>query len=119
MEPVGQQRGRIPRGSADPNDGAPPRVIAWRSLLPRARPERHRAAPPGNRADHRLVSGPAWIALALHSQSDVTRLRAAGGFTLTSCPTLHPGLTKPRRYDGEYGAAFGSSLSGTRSLAAR
>src|SRR4030088_3071446 len=23
----------------------------------------------------------------------------------TSCPTLHPGLTKARRYDGEYGAA--------------
>src|ERR1700737_2447694 len=31
----------------------------------------------------------------------------------SSCPTLHSGLTKPRRYDGEYMAACGDSRSGT------
>jgi hypothetical protein len=28
------------------------------------------------------------------------------------CPTLHSGLTKARRYGGEYGAAFGNSARG-------
>src|ERR1035437_4313117 len=45
------------------------------------------------------------------------RIAAAGGFTLDqrrSCPTLHSGLTKARRYDGEYTAAYGNSPSGTR-----
>src|SRR6266550_203189 len=40
-----------------------------------------------------------------------------GGFTLGStnfCPTLQPCMTKARRYDGEYGAAYGDSLWGTR-----
>src|ERR1700737_3806289 len=32
----------------------------------------------------------------------------------TFCPTLHSGLTKARRFDGEYGAADGGTLSGTR-----
>src|SRR5258705_7270490 len=30
------------------------------------------------------------------------------------CPTLQPDMTKARRYDGEYGAAYGDSLWGTR-----
>src|SRR6267142_3759247 len=30
------------------------------------------------------------------------------------CPTLQPCMTKARRYDGEYGAAYGDSLWGTR-----
>src|SRR5258708_6680444 len=51
------------------------------------------------------------------TQSNVTRIGAAGGFTLAStrsCSTLQPGLTKARRFDGEDGAAwrqpFGNSL---------
>src|SRR5258708_34586513 len=31
-----------------------------------------------------------------------------------SCRRLHSGLTKARRYDGEKGAAYGNSPSGTR-----
>jgi hypothetical protein len=35
---------------------------------------------------------------------------AAGGYRCTSCPRLHPGLTKPRRYGGEVGATFGTGF---------
>src|ERR1700732_4044049 len=36
--------------------------------------------------------------------------RQMAGFTHMSCPRLHPGLTKPRRYDGEVEAAGGGSF---------
>src|SRR5216683_1285196 len=107
--PAGRRPSRISRGSAEANDGARPGATDWKALPPRARPERHRARPPRYRADHRLVSDSAWNAWALRTQSTVARIGAAGGLTLTSttsCATLQPGLTKARRYDGEYGAAW-------------
>src|SRR5437879_6451732 len=115
-EPLRQQVTRISRGSAEANDGARPGATDWKAHPPRARPERHRARPQRYRADHRLVSDSAWNAWALRTQSTVAGIGAAGGLTLTSTTsraTLQPGLTKARRYDGEYGAArrqpFGNS----------
>src|SRR6202171_3340346 len=104
------------------------RAPAWKAVRPRARAvhprarsvhERARAlrprARPGHGAD-RFVSGSAQYPLALRTQSNVTRMRAAGGFTLgrRRSATLQPGLTKARRYEGKYRAAYGDSPSGTR-----
>src|SRR4030088_312428 len=78
VEPVGQRRSRIPCGSADPKDSAWRRAPGWKALYPLARPERHRAQPERHRAD-RVVSGSAWKALALRTQTNCARRGMASG----------------------------------------
>src|SRR5260370_24358853 len=121
MAPVGQRRRRvqrrrrIPWWSVDRTDGARHGATDWKALRTRAPPERHRVQPQRHRADHRFVSASAWNSLALPTQSNVTGTTPAGGFTLTSttsCPRLHPGLTKARPYDGEAEAAYCRQPSG-------
>src|SRR5882672_8957045 len=104
--------------------GCPGRALTWKAVSPRARSlhwrarsvhERARALRPRARAGHRadrFVSGSAQYPLALRTQSDVTRITAAGGVTpgRQRSATLQPGLTKARRYDGKYRAAYATAL---------
>src|SRR6267143_78823 len=82
--------------------GCPGRALTWKAVSPRARA--------GHRAD-RFVSGSAQYPLALRPQSNVTRITTAGGVTLgrQRSATLQPGLTKARRYDGKYRAAYATA----------
>src|SRR5882757_4442807 len=102
-------------------------ALTWKAVSPRARSvhERARALRPRARAGHRadrFVSGSAQYPLALRTQSNVTRITAAGGVTPSRqrSATLQPGLTKARRYDGKYRAAYATALRelGLRQLVA-
>src|SRR5712672_2690049 len=100
--------------------GCPGRALTWKAVSPRARSlhsrarsvhARARALRPRARAGHRadrFVSGSAQYPLALRPQSNVTRITTAGGVTLgrQRSATLQPGLTKARRYDEKYRAAY-------------
>src|SRR6266852_3859213 len=106
--------------------GCQGRALTWKAVSPRARSlhwrarsvhERARVLRPRARAGHgadRFVSGSAQYPLAHRPQSNVTRMRAAGGVTLgrQRSATLQPGLTKARRYDGKYRAAYATASSG-------